>query len=163
MHAALIGTSDWTLTGIRTAPNGQQCDHCPRTLRNLYDLTNTAKGAELTVGRGCCKRVTGWTLSAAEARRLLVQAEREARALDTWGDTYRTALAVAQFPHDRAQTIAGALVSDMLDRAPQHRVERRAAELPALVDALGYADAPVAELAAAGEAHRRRRLGLPLA
>ncbi|MFG2404241.1 hypothetical protein ACGFR8_07855 [Streptomyces brevispora] len=115
----------------------------------------------MTVGRGCCKRVTGWPLSAAEARRLLDQAQREARALEAWGDRCRTALAVGRFPRDRAQTIGSALVSDMLDGAPQHRVERRAAELPALVGALGCAGAPLADLVAVGEVHRRRRLGIP--
>ncbi|MEW2051937.1 hypothetical protein [Streptomyces sp. NPDC005476] len=40
----------------------------------------------MTVGRGCCKKVTGWTLSAAEAARILRVAERQARAAAAWAE-----------------------------------------------------------------------------
>jgi hypothetical protein len=158
---AHTGTTAWKLTGSRTAPHGATCDRCPRTLRNLYDLTDTATGETMTVGRGCLKKVTGWTLTAAQAARLLAQAEREAAALATWGDDFRAARAVAQFPdHDRAQIVGGGLMSYMLDGSPEHMIAPLLAELPALVAELGFAGAPLAELVAVGEEHGRRRLGL---
>ncbi len=83
---AQIGTTDWHLTGIRTSPAGETCGHCPRTLKNLYDVENSQTGQTMTVGRGCCKNVTGWTLSAAEAARILRTAERQARKAAAWAE-----------------------------------------------------------------------------
>jgi hypothetical protein len=80
---AQIGTTDWQLTGIRTS-SGTGCDHCGRRLKNLYTVVNRVTGQTLTVGRGCCKAVTGWDLSAAEAARILRAAERTARKDATW-------------------------------------------------------------------------------
>lgn len=84
--AAPIVSSPWKLTGIRSTPEGQRCDHCPRTLKNLYDLTNTETGQAMTVGRGCCKKVTGWSLTTAEARRLLNHARQQERQASVWAE-----------------------------------------------------------------------------
>jgi len=71
----------WKLTG--KPPGGGQCEHCPRQLVHRYEVTNTRTGAKMTVGRGCLKKVTGWTLTAAQAEReirmIAVYAERAAR------------------------------------------------------------------------------------
>lgn len=83
---AQIGTSDWHLAGIRTSPGGETCDHCPRTLKYLYDVTNTKTGQTKTVGRGCCKKVTGWTLAASEAARILRAAENRAKRDAVWAE-----------------------------------------------------------------------------
>jgi hypothetical protein len=82
--SARIGTTDWHLTGIRSSKEGQRCDHCPRRLKHLYDVTNTVTGQALTVGRGCCKKITGWTLSAAQAAQLLRHAAEQARQAAVW-------------------------------------------------------------------------------
>lgn len=83
--AARIGTTNWHLTGIRTT-SGTTCDHCGRTLKNLYEIVNTATGQPMTVGRGCCKNVTGWNLAAAQAAHLLRTAERQARKTAAWAE-----------------------------------------------------------------------------
>lgn len=75
MTAALapIGDTAWFLVGM---PDGSgQCDHCGRNLKHLYRVVNP-DGAELTVGRGCVKRITGWTSSYAQAKQALCAAER---------------------------------------------------------------------------------------
>jgi hypothetical protein len=84
MISARIGTTDWHLTAIRSSKEGQRCDHCPRRLKHLYDVTNTVTGQALTVGRGCCKKITGWTLSAAQAAQLLRHAAEQARQAAVW-------------------------------------------------------------------------------
>lgn len=157
--AALIGTSAWKLVRVRTAPNGRQCDHCPRTVKNLFDLANLATGEEMTVGRGCCKTVTGWTLSAAEARRLADLAAREAAALVRWGDDYRRALALGEWPDDRAQNVCGALVSYMLDGSGERTIARLLPTFPDLLDRLGLAGVPLEELEARAADYRAARLG----
>lgn len=99
--AARIGTTEWMLTGISTS-SGQQCGHCPRILKNLYTVKSLTTGETMAVGRGCCKKVTGWTLSAAEAQRLMRAAAIETRedtAFDRYGDDYRLTVALAQFDH----------------------------------------------------------------
>lgn len=79
--AAQIGDTAWYLVAM---PDGSgQCDHCGRNLKHLYRVVNPAS-EELTVGRGCVKRLTGWTLATAEAKRLLWLAERDARRADVW-------------------------------------------------------------------------------
>lgn len=70
----------WKLTG---KPDGAgQCEHCPRALKHRYEIT-AADGRKMIVGRGCLKKVTGWTLTAAEAERqircMAVKAARDAR------------------------------------------------------------------------------------
>lgn len=92
--------SSWELAGIRSAPEGQKCDHCPRTLKNLYDVRNTATGETMTVGRGCCKAVTGWTLTLAQARQEIQRQEAAKRAQDRW-DTFAEA-----FPRESATMAA---------------------------------------------------------
>ncbi|MFF9785625.1 hypothetical protein [Streptomyces nigrescens] len=94
--AAQIGTTDWNLTGIRTSRAGERCGHCPRTLKNLYDVENRVTGQKMTVGRGCCKKVTGWTLAAAEAARILRAAAIEARQAAVWAEF------AAEHPKDAA-------------------------------------------------------------
>ncbi|MFU0240421.1 hypothetical protein ACKI1J_32370 [Streptomyces scabiei] len=156
--AALIGSSAWKLVRVRTTPNGEQCGHCPRLLKNVYDLANTETGQEMTVGRGCCKTVTGWTLTAAEARRLADLAAREAAALTRWGDDYRRALALGEFPDDRAATLCGALVSYMLDGSGERTIARLLHTFPDLLDRLGLAGVPLEELEARAAEYRAARL-----
>lgn len=81
---ARIGTTDWHLTGIRST--GGVCGHCNRTLKHVYTVRNTATGQDMTVGRACCKKVTGWTLAAAEAARILRAAEQRAKRDEAWSD-----------------------------------------------------------------------------
>lgn len=156
--AALIGTSAWKLVRVRNAPNGEPCGHCPRTLKNLYDLANTETGQEMTVGRGCCKTVTGWTLTAAEARRLADLAAREAAALVRWGDDYRRALALGEFPNDRAATVCGALVSYMLDGSGERTITRLLPTFPDLLASLGLDGVPLEELESRAAEYRTARL-----
>ncbi|QPL14142.1 hypothetical protein QEH48_gp113 [Streptomyces phage TurkishDelight] len=156
--AALIGTSAWKLVRVRNAPNGEPCGHCPRVLKTVYDLANTETGEEMTVGRGCCKTVTGWTLTAAEARRLADLAAREAAALVRWGDDYRRALALGEFPNDRAATVCGALVSYMLDGSGERTITRLLPTFPDLLAALGLDGVPLEELEARAAEYRAARL-----
>ncbi|EMF20377.1 hypothetical protein H114_32579 [Streptomyces gancidicus BKS 13-15] len=86
MISARIGDTDWHLTAIRSSREGHACDHCGRRLKHLYDVTNPRTGEALTVGRGCCKKVTGWTLAAAEAARLLRHAQEQARQAAVWAE-----------------------------------------------------------------------------
>src|SRR6185312_6908680 len=76
-----LGTTGWCITG-KTADGGI-CDHCARTLKHCYTVTNPP-GEEMTVGRGCVKVLTGWTLTAGEAGRLVWQAEREVLRATNW-------------------------------------------------------------------------------
>jgi len=64
-----IGTSDWSLKGI--GHTGGICEHCDRTLKHVYTVHNDVTGKTMTVGRTCCKKVTGWTLALKEAQSLL--------------------------------------------------------------------------------------------
>ncbi len=80
--ATRIGQSDWHLAGI--CKGSGECDHCGRELKNLYSLRNAATGKEMIVGRGCCVKVTGWTLTAAEAQRMMVVAEMDLRRAANW-------------------------------------------------------------------------------
>lgn len=84
--AAQIGTTDWQLTGIRNSAAGAKCEHCGRKLKNLYDVRNSATAEAMTIGRGCCKKVTGWTLTAAQAAQALRAAEIKARQEATWAE-----------------------------------------------------------------------------
>lgn len=79
--AAPMGTTGWYLVGKRT--EGGTCGHCGRALKHLFDVV-TSDREELTVGRGCVKKLTGWTLTEAEARRLLWLAERDRKRATTW-------------------------------------------------------------------------------
>lgn len=70
-----IGNTAWYLVG---KPEGSgACDHCGRALTHLYRVVNP-DGEHLTVGRNCVKVLTGWTLSATQAARMLASAERVA-------------------------------------------------------------------------------------
>lgn len=117
---AQIGTTDWYLTGIRTS-TGTECDHCGRNLKNVYDLVNAATGKPMTVGRGCCKNVTGWTLAAAEAARLLRSATRQAARAAKWNEfTAQHADIAALIVADKATTgrtaqWAHAITAEILD------------------------------------------------
>lgn len=79
---AQIGTTDWQLTGI--GHNGGTCEHCDRNLTHVYAVRNAQTGHNMTVGRSCCKKVTGWTLAAKEADRILAYAEKLARREAAW-------------------------------------------------------------------------------
>lgn len=68
-----IGPNGWRMIG--RAEGSGSCDHCNRPLKHRYRVTNPT-GAELIVGRGCLKTLTGWTKAAAEAERLAWLAER---------------------------------------------------------------------------------------
>lgn len=81
--AAQIGTTDWQLTGIRNSASAK-CEHCGRKLKNLYDVRNSTTAKTMTIGRGCCKKVTGWTLTAAQAAHALRMAESKARQEAIW-------------------------------------------------------------------------------
>lgn len=74
--AAQIGDTTWYL--IKILHTEGVCDHCGRQLKHLYEVVNP-DGAEMTVGRGCVKKLTGWTVSYAEAQRLLYCAELDRR------------------------------------------------------------------------------------
>ena len=77
--AARIGTTGWYLTGLQRFPAGPPCDHCNRSLHHLYDVTERATGRSMTVGRKCCKKVTGRTLDHAEAVGMLRAAQTGTR------------------------------------------------------------------------------------
>lgn len=79
---AQIGTTDWHLTGINSL--GGVCDHCDRVLTHVYTVRNAVTGKTMTVGRACCKKVTGWTLAAAEAARILAAAQRREQRAAVW-------------------------------------------------------------------------------
>jgi hypothetical protein len=66
----------WKLTGRGT---GGQCEHCPRRLATHYVVTDTATGTSMKVGRRCLKKVTGWTVTAAQAEAAVRLAEQDAR------------------------------------------------------------------------------------
>jgi hypothetical protein len=70
----------WKITG---KSNGGHCQHCDRTLKHCYTITN-ASGATMTVGRGCLKTVTGWTIAQKEADRLVWLAERTVIRAANW-------------------------------------------------------------------------------
>ena len=80
--AARIGDSDWELTGI--GHTGGVCQHCDRELKHVYSVRNTTTGEAKTVGRTCCKKVTGWTLALADARRLLWYAQKQIERAANW-------------------------------------------------------------------------------
>lgn len=71
--AAQIGSTAWYLTKILHTEGS--CDHCGRSLKHLYEVVNPS-GQEMTVGRGCVKKITGWTLSYAQAEQALRSAKR---------------------------------------------------------------------------------------
>jgi hypothetical protein len=73
--------TNWKLTG---KPNGGgQCEHCPRALVNRYEITCT-DGTKMIVGRGCLKKITGWTLSAAQAEREIKMIAIHAKRAANW-------------------------------------------------------------------------------
>lgn len=78
---AKIGNTAWYLTEMLTTPGS--CDHCGRALKHLYRVVNPG-GEIMTVGRGCVKKLTGWTLEAANAVRILRLAQRDARRATAW-------------------------------------------------------------------------------
>lgn len=80
--SAQIGTTDWHLTGISN--KGGVCEHCDRNLVHVYTVRNAVTGKTMTVGRACCKKVTGWTLAAAEAARILKAAENRTKRDAAW-------------------------------------------------------------------------------
>jgi hypothetical protein len=79
--APQLGSTGWFLVG--KPDGGGTCDHCGRNLKHCY-LVVSPDRAEMTVGRGCVKVLTGWTLSASEANRLLWLAEREIVHVANW-------------------------------------------------------------------------------
>lgn len=86
----------WKITG---KGSGGQCGHCPRQLVTHYVITS-GDGQVMRVGRGCLKKVTGWTVTAAEADRILRRAERDAR-WQAWADAHPGEAAVINGDADR--------------------------------------------------------------
>jgi hypothetical protein len=80
---AKIGNTDWSLVSVRRNASGA-CDHCGRTLKNLYVVRNDTTDKTMTVGTGCCKKVTGWTLALAEAQRILWYAAKTIERAAAW-------------------------------------------------------------------------------
>ncbi|MGH3921331.1 MAG: hypothetical protein ACRDTT_00350 [Pseudonocardiaceae bacterium] len=87
--SAQIGDTAWYLVGM--PEGGASCDHCGRELKHLYRVVNPG-GTEMTVGRGCVKKITGWTLSYAQAQRAL-RVVRRCAEIDR-----REAIAAARYP-----------------------------------------------------------------
>jgi hypothetical protein len=112
---APLGNTGWYLVG---RPLGSAaCDHCGRTLKYCYLVVN-ADAEEMTVGRGCVKKLTGWTLTAAMAERMIKIAERNARRAANWSlfeqahpEAARTILADVAAYEDRATPGMGASLS----------------------------------------------------
>lgn len=71
----------WKLTG--QPEGGGECEHCGRNLVHRYSVTSS-KGQQMTVGRGCLKSVTGWTLTAAQAAAELRMIETRKRRAANW-------------------------------------------------------------------------------
>lgn len=130
MTATATQTADWTLVDIRTTKAGEACGHCGRTLQNLYDVRNTATGETMTVGRGCCKAVTGWTLTLAEARAQLRYAQAVARRGAKWAAfaaEYRALAAVIDADAQAGIAAAHATKFTISDR-PAGRWDRECAQ-----------------------------------
>ena len=122
--AARIGDTAWYLTTILHTTGS--CDHCGRALKHLYEVVNP-DGKEMTVGRGCVKKITGWTLSYAQAQQALRSAARMAeiaRRRKIVGDEYPELAAAEQ----EVQTACGQARAEGFDPlSGYHRVpaERR--------------------------------------
>lgn len=71
----------WTLVTVTTSRNATPCDHCERDVKRGFVVAD-AEGRQMRVGRGCVKKLTGWTL--------------EALAANTYAE--RRALVLAEFP-----------------------------------------------------------------
>lgn len=95
----------WKITGKGA---GGQCQHCPRKLATHYVITSS-NGQVMTVGRGCLKKVTGWTVTAAQAEAAL----RLARRAETWA------------AWSAANPEAAALVGAAADREAEEIRQRR--------------------------------------
>ena len=67
-------TAQWKITGKGA---GGQCEHCPRRLATHYVITNGSQ--TMKVGRGCLKKITGWTVTAAQAEAAVRLAARAGR------------------------------------------------------------------------------------
>jgi len=80
--APQLGNTGWYLVGKHTAGGG--CDHCGRPLANCYVVADS-DAKEMTLGRGCVKKVTGWTLTAAKAEQMLQMIEDDERRAANWG------------------------------------------------------------------------------
>lgn len=91
--SAAIGNTDWKLVGMPAGAG--ECDHCGRALKHLYAVADPA-GRDMIVGRGCVKKLTGWTLAAAEAKRILWYEAAKARRAAAW------AAFTAEHPADAA-------------------------------------------------------------
>lgn len=125
---ARIGGTAWYLTSIADLEGG--CDHCGRTLKHLYHVVNP-EGVEMTVGRGCVKKITGWTLSYAQARQMLAAAHRGAEL------RRRRAVVAADYPglaaaHAEVSTACAAARTDGYD--PMVGYSRVAPNVGALCD-----------------------------
>ena len=114
----------WKLTG-KGGP--AQCGHCPRALVTHYTVT-ASTGQTMIVGRGCLKKVTGWTLTAAQAASRLRLAEREAR-WEAWS---------AQNPAVAAIVTAGTDREAAEIRARRRQAAGPAQELRTLIGEQGY-------------------------
>jgi ribosome-binding protein aMBF1 (putative translation factor) len=59
-------TTTWQLVGITSGE--ATCDHCGRTLARCFRVV-TPDGAEMTVGRVCSAKLTGYNWKLAQAER----------------------------------------------------------------------------------------------
>jgi hypothetical protein len=80
---APIGMTGWQLVAVTASRSGVPCDHCGRVLKRLFTVRNPDR-RQMIVGRGCVKKLTGWTLEAAEAERMLKWAALQARRAVAW-------------------------------------------------------------------------------
>jgi hypothetical protein len=80
---APIGSTGWRLVAVATSKTGVPCDHCQRVLKRLFTVRDL-NDRQMVVGRGCVKKLTGWTLEIAEAERLLKWAALQAHRAAAW-------------------------------------------------------------------------------
>jgi hypothetical protein len=108
----------WTLAGITSGE--ATCDHCGRTLARCFRVV-APNGDDMTVGRVCSAKLTGykWAVAAAErAERLRIAEET---ATERYGDLYAalTAQAAAEAARFQVATFAGQARTILRD--PQRR------------------------------------------
>lgn len=83
----------WQLRGITSGE--ANCDHCGRTLARCFRVVSPA-GDEMTVGRVCSAKLTGYNWKVAQAERVEGIRLAEERAAATYGDLW-TALTAQHF------------------------------------------------------------------
>lgn len=87
-------TTTWRLTGITTGRS--TCDHCGRSLARCFRVTRD--GAEMTVGRVCSAKLTGYNWTVAQAERTEQIRVNSIRAAVKYGDLWVEVNRIAQDP-----------------------------------------------------------------